>query len=78
MDDLEFSSNLIEVFENKLALTLNPVEPDPEFAGRLRKRVFLEPVVLVEQHRSLAKGFLIFAFGLFGGVLLLWLIRKKE
>ena len=77
MDDLEFSTNLIEAFENKLALILNPVQPDPEFAGRLRKRVFLEPVVLVEQHRSLAKAYLIVAFGLFGGVLLVWLLRKR-
>jgi hypothetical protein len=78
LNDQEFSTNLIEAFENKLALTLNPVQPDPEFAGRLRKRVFLEPTVLIEKHRSFAKAFLIFAFGLFGGVLLVWLLRKRE
>jgi hypothetical protein len=77
VNDLEFTTSLIEAFENQLALTLNPVQPDPEFAGRLRKRVFLEPAVLVENHRSLAKAYLIIAFGLFCGVLLVWLLRKR-
>lgn len=78
MKDQNFTSSLVEAFENRLKLTLNLVQPDPEFAGRLRKRVFLEPVVIIEQHRSLAKAFLIFAFGLFGGVFLVWLLKKRE
>jgi hypothetical protein len=75
--DQNFASSLVEAFENRLELTLNLVQPDPEFAGRLRRRLFLEPVVMVEQHRPLAKAFLIFAFGLFGGVFLVWLLRKR-
>ena len=77
MNDQKFATSLVEAFENRLELTLNLVQPDPEFAGRLRKRVFLKPVIMVEQHRPLARAFLIFAFGLFGGVFLVWVLKKR-
>ncbi len=63
----------VEQLEEELNSYLPPVRPDPEFINRLGQRLKRPPVITLEK-RSLMGAYLIVAFGLFGGVLLAWLI----
>ncbi|HVP21882.1 MAG TPA: hypothetical protein VMS73_08480 [Anaerolineaceae bacterium] len=60
--------------ENQLFASLNPVNPDPVFIDRLEARLKREPAIILERS-SFWQAYLIMASGLFGGVLLLWLLH---
>ncbi len=60
--------------ENQLFASLYPVSPDPVFINRLEERLKREPLIVLER-RSFWGAYLIIASGLFGGVLLLWLLH---
>jgi hypothetical protein len=68
-------STLDKIFEAHLDSSLNPVQPDPEFILRLRRRLSNNPSVILEP-RSSATIFVLVALGLFVGVLLTWLLRR--
>jgi hypothetical protein len=61
--------------EEQLRMSLNPINPDPEFVHRLRTRLVSRPNITVEQ-RPGVPVFIIIACGLFSGALLVWLLRR--
>ena len=63
----------VDQLEEELNSFLPPVRPDPEFINRLGQRL-KRPTVITLEKRSLMGAYLIVAFGLFGGVLLAWII----
>ena len=60
--------------ENQLLSALNPVKPDPLFVNRLEERLRSQPATVLEPG-SLLGAYLVMASGLFGGVLLIWLLH---
>jgi hypothetical protein len=60
--------------ENQLFASLNPVIPDPVFINRLEERLKKEPAIILERG-TFWQAYLIMASGLFGGVLLLWVLH---
>jgi len=60
--------------ENELFSSLNPVNPDPIFVTRLENRLKTQPLIVLERN-SVMGAYLVVAFGLFGGVLLLWFLN---
>lgn len=60
--------------ENELLQSLNPVSPDPIFVTRLEERLKTPPRIVLERN-SLLGAYLVIALGLFGGVLLVWLLQ---
>jgi hypothetical protein len=60
--------------EKQLFSSLNPVIPDPVFITRLEERLKKEPAIVLESG-SFWKAYLVMASGLFGGVLLLWVLH---
>ena len=60
--------------ENQLFSALNPVKPDPVFVNRLEERLRAQPAIVLEPG-SLLGAYLVIASGLFGGVLLIWLLH---
>ncbi len=60
--------------EKELFGSLNPVKPDPVFVDRLEARL-KTPSLTVLEPASLLEVYLVVASGLFGGVLLLWLLH---
>jgi hypothetical protein len=61
--------------ERVLSGALNPVDPNPEFVGRLSTR-FRTPPATVMEHRTFWSAYIIMASGLFAGVFFLWLLRR--
>jgi hypothetical protein len=59
--------------EKQLFASLNPVIPDPVFITRLEERLKKEPAIVMEGG-SFWKAYLVMASGLFGGVLLIWVL----
>ena len=53
--------------ENELLSSLSPVKPDPIFVTRLEQRLKTQPRIVLEKN-SLLGAYLVVAFGLFGGV----------
>jgi hypothetical protein len=68
-------STLESLFEAELESSFNPVQPDPEFVTRLRRRLSGKEQVVLEP-RSSATAFVLVALGLFTGALLVWLFRR--
>ena len=62
-------------FELQLQTSLQPVNPDPNFVYTL-KRKLISPGAVVLERQSRALGFLMIAFGLLSGVLLLMVGRR--
>jgi hypothetical protein len=61
--------------EQALLQSLSPVDPNPEFVGRLSVRFKRSPVTILE-NRTFWGAYIIMALGLFAGTFLLWLIQK--
>jgi hypothetical protein len=59
--------------EEELLFSLNPVRPNPEFINRLGQRLMREPATVLEK-RPFLGAYLVVASGLFGGVLLIWVL----
>ena len=62
--------------EKKLSSFLEPVTPDPVFVDTLRLKLQKTPAVLVETGRR-KLGLLVMGMGMFAGVLVYWLLRKR-
>lgn len=60
--------------EHALFLSLNPVDPDPEFVTRVRHRIERQPTTMLES-RTFWEAYVIVACGFFVGVAILWLIH---
>ncbi len=61
--------------EQVLQNALSPVSPNPEFVVDLRTKLAKSPAIMLEKHPVHTTIYLIFAFGLFIGVFIFWLIR---
>jgi hypothetical protein len=70
-------STLDSLFEAELESSFNPVQPDPEFVTRLRRRLSGREQVVLEP-RSSATAFVLVALGLFSGALLVWIFRRLK
>jgi hypothetical protein len=68
-------STLESLFEAELESSFNPVQPDPEFVSRLRRKLSENEQVVLEP-RSSATAFVLVALGLFTGALLVWILRR--
>ena len=68
-------STLDSLFEAELESSFDPVQPDPEFVTRLRRRLSGKEQIVLEP-RSPATAFVLVALGLFTGALLVWLLRR--
>jgi hypothetical protein len=63
----------LAMLESALSNTLKPVMPNPEFVRKLGHRIINPPSITLER-RTEMKVFLVFAFALFSGVLVIWLL----
>jgi hypothetical protein len=70
-------SILDSLFEAELESSFDPVQPDPEFVTRLRRRLSGREQVVLEP-RSSATAFVLVALGLFTGALLVWILRRLQ
>ena len=68
-------STLYSLFEAELESSFDPVQPDPEFVTRLRRRLSGKQQIVLEP-RSSATAFVLVALGLFTGALLVWILRR--
>jgi hypothetical protein len=64
-----------ESLEEELMFSLNPVEPRQEFVSRLKQRLITPSNVKVEMS-SRSQRILPVAAGLFGGIILIWTIKR--
>lgn len=69
-----YTEQEIEELERSLQISLNPVNPDPEFITDLHRKLYADPIIVMEARRA-EKAYLIIALGLFLGALLIWLIK---
>jgi len=70
-------STLEGLFEAEIESSFNPVQPDPEFVTRLRRRLSGKEQIVLEP-RSSATAFVLVALGLFTGALVVWLLRRLQ
>jgi hypothetical protein len=70
-------STLDSLFEAELESSFDPVQPDPEFVTRLRRRLSGKEQIVLEP-RSSATAFVLVALGLFSGALLVWILRRLQ
>ncbi|NPV76988.1 MAG: hypothetical protein HPY59_11515 [Anaerolineae bacterium] len=70
--------NPLGVIEQRLSNFLNPIKPDPDFVGRLQKRLVTPPLVTVETHSRPFWLMFILSAGLVCGVLLYWLFGRSK
>jgi hypothetical protein len=70
-------STLDSLFEAELESSFDPVQPDPEFVTRLRRRLSGKEQIVLEP-RSSATAFVLVALGLFTGALLVWIYRQLK
>ena len=70
-------STLESLFEAELESSFDPVQPDPEFVTRLRRRLSGKEQTVLEP-RSSATAFVLVALGLFTGALLVWIFRRIQ
>jgi hypothetical protein len=61
--------------EHRLQISLHRIEPDPKFVSVLQRRLTTTPAVTIERE-SRMRAFLVVSMGLFGGTLLMWLLRR--
>jgi hypothetical protein len=69
-----YTEQEIEELERSLQISLNPVNPDPEFITDLHRKLYADPIIVMEAQRA-EKAYLVIALGLFLGALLIWLIK---
>jgi hypothetical protein len=62
--------------ENQLKLSLQPVQPSPEFVGHLHRRLTTPAQMTIERRQNAAFGLLLLAFSLLSGVFLFLLLRQ--
>lgn len=74
---MEFIADQYDFFEKKLATTLHPVNPNPEFIERLKNSLGKTPAVIVEKNTN-HLIYLIVGAGLFSGALLMWFLNRKK
>lgn len=67
--------DMLDNFEQELENSLAPINPNPEFVYRLRRRLLSEPTIILEQQKNTIM-FLVVSLGLFIGALLIWAMRK--
>ena len=70
-------TTLDSLFEAELESSFDPVQPDPEFVTRLRRRLSGKEQIILEP-RSSATAFVLVALGLFTGALLVWIFRRVQ
>jgi len=70
-------STLESLLEAELETSFDPVQPDPEFVTRLRRRLSGKEQIVLEP-RSSATAFVLVALGLFTGALLVWILRRLQ
>ncbi len=70
----------MRLLEDQLEALFAPVDPDPQFMGRLERRFSTRPHTVLEEviPDSTRKGIVVIAAGLFVGVLLLWLFGRRR
>lgn len=67
----------LDKLERQLALSLNPVQPDPQFVQRLQIKL-TTPATVVLENPTRIWAFLIVTAGLFVSALLVWLIQRPR
>jgi len=65
----------LDALEQRLSVSLNPVQPDPQFVQRLQVRL-ATPATVVLENPTRTWAFLIVTIGLFISALLVWLIQR--
>ena len=70
-------ATLDSLFEAELESSFDPVQPDPEFVTRLRRRLSGKEQIVLEP-RSSATAVVLAALGLFTGALLVWIFRRIQ
>jgi len=67
---------ILSRIERNLLDSLRPVEPNPEFATRLQRRLSASAHITLENSHNWMLAFAAAGFGLFLGAMLLWLLRR--
>ncbi|MEN4040997.1 MAG: hypothetical protein ROW52_10445 [Anaerolineaceae bacterium] len=67
----------LDELERQLALSLNPVQPDPRFVQRLQVRLST-PATVVLENQTRSWAWLIVTAGLFVSALLVWLLQRPR
>ena len=70
-----FGKNPLWGLEEKLAIALKPVSPDPAFVNALKLKLTRTPMVILESGRKKV-GLLAIGLGLLAGTLAIWIFRK--
>ncbi|MCJ7622296.1 MAG: hypothetical protein MUO76_02245 [Anaerolineaceae bacterium] len=68
------SDESISNLEMLLQASLNPVSPNPDYVSKLKSRLVVPSVEILE-NPSTQKAYLIVAAGLFVGIFIVWFIR---
>ncbi len=69
------STEELDLLEQRLFSSLNPVQPRTEFVQGLHHRL-TKPVTVVLENPTKSYAFLLVGLGLFFGALLLWLLQR--
>lgn len=70
------SSETVEDLEHQLALSLQRIEPNPEFVNHLHYRLKTPATTTIEQRQSLGLGLLLTALSLAVGISLVVILRQ--
>ncbi len=73
----DLSTEEVDLLEQRLFLTLNPVEPRTEFVQGLHGRLS-SPVMVVLENPSKSSALLILGLGLFFGALVIWFLQRMR
>ncbi|MGB9799905.1 MAG: hypothetical protein ACPLUL_07420 [Thermanaerothrix sp.] len=71
------NDEVLRRIEERLRSHLQPVEPDPQFAVRLQRRLSQAPRVTLEHSIGLMWALISLGVGVFLGALVLWLLRRS-
>ncbi len=69
-------TDLDSALENQLKLSLQRVQPNPEFVGHLHDWLTTPSTTTIERRQNTALCLLLAACSLAGGVLIIWLLRQ--
>lgn len=70
------SSETVENLEHQLALSLQRIEPNPEFINHLHHRLKTPATTTIERRQSLGLGLLLTALSLAAGISLVVILRQ--
>jgi hypothetical protein len=73
MSQSGYRDDTLFVLENSLGNILKPVSPNPDFVKKLGYRIS-HPSTITLERRTEMKAFALISFGLFSGVLIIWLL----